>query len=446
MFAQSTRRAPRRLVALLVGAGILASSVITATSAQAADPNSGVPPQWGTKVGDLHVSPSQGAWSDWLTRVWTDTAFDISINEETKPYVALIVEKDNSSGTLTYFNTNQLYTGPQYGPYNFGSDPAATGGNIIMYNFEENLSNVPTLDPTDIGSVFSVSLKAHAGNEEKSDPYFRAYFEVTATGWKVIEPGAVAKTDTVTTLAGTALNTGAVTLTATVAPAAETGTVSFKDSAGTELASVVPVKGVATWTSDVLTPGTTSTYSANYSGSDLYNPSASNSVTVTTVAEPAAPQDTDIVVTIPASASGLKFTITTGDVSLSKATLEGTSFVATGTLGNVLVGDSRTNKTAWTLNGKASDFVNTTDATKTIAASNLGWAPSINGQSVDSGGTAGATVTAGVAGGLSSDKPLAQAAANPLRPVTTVRADITLKAPADSAAGTYKAKLTLTLI
>ncbi|WP_411701260.1 Ig-like domain repeat protein [Conyzicola sp.] len=289
-----------------------------------------------------------------------------------------------------------------------------------------------------------------SGNEDHSRPqqegvvFFAATLHMDkATGvLSVVEP--IVKVDSTTTLTGAALNTGAVTLTATVAPAAQSGTVSFRDGTGAEVGTGTVTDGVATWTSGVLTAGTEYSYTAAFAGNPALNPSTSNAVTVTTVAEPAAPQDTEIVVTIPASATGLKFTVTPGDVTLGQPTVDGTAYVATGTLGTVTVSDNRSARTAWTLNGKAGDFVNTADATKTIAASNLGWAPAAVGTT--NAGTAGSAVAAGANGGLSSDKPLAQAPAGVTAAQTAVNAAVTLKAPVDSAAGTYKAKLTLTLI
>jgi len=441
-----TRR-QRLVAALLVGAGLLASIVLTGTTAHAADID--IPPAYGTYVGPLHVEPSSGGWDDKLSRVWTDSAFDAAVTPQTHPVVWLSLQKGNQNSTLANLNSNAAYTGPFDGPYNFGSSSAATGGAIAIRPFSARLTNVTAIDVTAAGSTFSVILTAKTTSGSPSPgytPYFRADFEVTATGWKLVDTAPVVKTDTVTTLGATALNTGAVRLTATVSPAAELGTVTFKDATGAELAQVTPVRGIATWTSPPLSPVTEYTYSAAYSGSDLYNPSTAAAVKVTTVSDPIAPANTNITVAIPTAAIALKFTITPGGVSLNKAAREGDTLIATGQLARVTVADQRRIRTAWTLNGRATDFVNTEDASKTIAASGLGWVPAFIGQAGDFGGTPGVAVEAGTNGGLSSAKPLAQAAAGVTNAQTIVNANIILKAPVDTTPGTYSSTLTLTLI
>ncbi len=276
------------------------------------------------------------------------------------------------------------------------------------------------------------------------DKYYSATITVDAAGNYAVGGTAPVKTDTTTALAGAAHNDGTVELTATVSAATASGTVSFQDAAGTEVGNAAVANGVASWTSGVLPADTTLQYKAVYSGDTAFNASTSDTITVTTVGEPQPPQSTEVTVTIPASATGLKFTVTPGNVALSAAALQGTNYVAAGTLGEVTVSDNRATRTPWTLNGKAGAFANTADASKSIAASSLGWKPALVGDA--NGGTAGAEVTAGAAGGLSTDKPLAQAAAGATVADTTVKADVTLTAPADTPAGDYKATLTLTLI
>ncbi|PWC04312.1 Ig-like domain-containing protein [Agromyces badenianii] len=278
--------------------------------------------------------------------------------------------------------------------------------------------------------------------------YFVAYLQVdrAAQSWTVV-PKPVEKADTTVSLTPTAGNDGSVTLTATVSPAAATGSVSFVNTAtGTEIGTGTLTAGSASTTVTGLAAGTSHSFKAVYAGDDDHNGSESGVATVNTVAEPQPPQNTAITVTIPASATGLKFTVTPGAVALSAATLNGTSYVATGTLEQAKVSDNREVRTAWALNGSASEFVNTTDNTKKIAASSLGWKPELIGGAAANGGTAGAEIAAGANGGLSSQKSLAQAAAGATVANTTVKAGITLKAPADTAAGDYTSTLTITLI
>ncbi|QZN86848.1 Ig-like domain-containing protein [Cellulomonas sp. C5510] len=284
-----------------------------------------------------------------------------------------------------------------------------------------------TTDPVGTAKYFSVDVR----------------IDTEAKTWAV-DAAPVEKVDTTTTLTPTAGNDGSVILTAAVVPAA-TGSVSFVNTAtGAQVGAGTLADGSASATVAGLTAGTEYRFKAVYGGDAAHNGSESNEAVVTTVAEPQPPQQTDITVTIPASATGLKFTVTPGAVALSQATLDGTSYVASGTLGAVTVSDSRTTRTPWTLNGRAGAFVNKADATKTFAASALGWTPALVG--TGNAGTAGAAVAPGANGGLSTDKALAQATAGVTGDETRVEAGIALKAPSDVAAGEYTATLTLTLI
>ncbi|SEM92560.1 hypothetical protein [Cryobacterium luteum] len=281
---------------------------------------------------------------------------------------------------------------------------------------------------------------------------------VAAKSWTVVaNPVNEAKlTPSIAFTKTTANADGSVTLTSTVSAGAgvatdATGVVSIS---GNYSGLATPVSGeaavsagVATWRTPVLDADRTYTFTAGYTakGDTKYTDSAVNATTtVTTVAGPTPPQNTAITVTIPASATGLKFTMTPGAVALNQAALDGTSYVATGSLGQVTVSDNRRARTAWTLSGNSTNFVNTADATQTIAATSLGWKPALVGAT--NAGTAGIEVIAGASGGLSASTPLAQAAAGVSTADTTINAGITLKAPADSAAGVYSATLTLTLI
>ncbi|NYI60287.1 hypothetical protein [Cellulomonas soli] len=281
-------------------------------------------------------------------------------------------------------------------------------------------------------------------------------FDLAAKTWEVVPETVVEKaTPTITLTGAIAHADGTVTLTSAVtgdSGAATSGTVELTGTyAGlaTPVTGSVPVAadGTASWTSPVLEAGKTYTFAAAYrAGSNaVYTDSTTDAqTTVTTVAEPVPPQSTGVTVTIPAALSGLKFTVTPGDVALGQATLQGTSYVATGALGTVTVSDNRTTRTAWTLNGQVDDFVSTTDATQKIDADYLGWKPALVGST--NGGTAGVEVAAGSTSGLGSARPLAQAAAGATVADTAVQAGITLKAPASSAEGSYTATLLLTLI
>jgi len=116
---------------------------------------------------------------------------------------------------------------------------------------------------------------------------------------------------------------------------------------------------------------------------------------------------------------------------------------STGKLGDVTVSDGRvaTHK-GWDLTTKVTDFVLQGDATKTIAKTQLGFAPKLISKPANSTIAAGAPQIAGSAvyeaGFASADN-----GANVGN--TVVNADLTFIAPATAAAGTYDSTLTLTL-
>lgn len=444
----SAPRGRRRtlLGALVASALALATAVVAAPTATAADTD--IPANFGTAVGQLHIAPDHGAWDEFLTRVWTDTGFDSSITSANHPAVWVMLQKGTRSSVLTNLNQNVFYTGPAYGPFNFGSDEAATGGDIIGNAFEYMLGDVPTISKTDIGGTFSVILQAKSTTtvpSSASDPYFRADFVITADGWE-IAGSQTPKTDTTTALVASGVTAASVTLTATVSAADASGTVTFKKD-GVAVGSPAPVTGgAATVQVSSLDPATAYSFTADYSGDSTYNPSTSGAAAVTTLAA-ADTSSSQVSVSVPtATASaptGLKLTAKPGAVTLAGATdrTVGEVWEATGSLGNVTVNDDRQAAgVAWTLNGKASAFASGTDI---IPASNLGWAPA----KVSGAGTAGSAVTAGAGGGLSTDKALATGTGSAdANVVTTVSAGLTLAAPAGTAAGSYTSTLTLTLI
>lgn len=260
--------------------------------------------------------------------------------------------------------------------------------------------------------------------------------------WEAIPDGPIEKVDTTTTLTGAALNDGRVRLTATVAPSAASGTVRFKSGDGSTIATENLSGGTAETVVGDLEPDNEYTFTAEYAGDVGHEASTSGTLTVTTVGEPVPPQQTEVTVTIPASAQGLRFTVTPGGVALADAELDGEEFVATGTLQEVRVTDTRPDRQQWTLNGSTSDFDGPGDAT--IDGSALGWEPELVGSG--NAGSAGAEVPPGAGGGLSSDKPLAQAPAGVTQSDTRVQAGVTFRAPANTPAGDYAATLTLTLI
>lgn len=267
--------------------------------------------------------------------------------------------------------------------------------------------------------------------------------DVANNTWRVAG-GPVEEADTTTTLTPTANNDGSVTLTATVAPAGATGDVTFTDvGAGAAVGTDALVGGAASVTVGGLPAGRQYTFRAEYAGDPGHRPSTSNDANVTTVAEPTPPkqEQTEVTVTIPASAAtGLQLTVTAGGASLGEATLNGSQFEANGTLGEVRVTDNRDPRNGWALNGQASDFVKSGAPGTTFSAAALGWTPKL----VSGPGAAGNAVAPGA--GLSTQRTLASLQAGAMAAETRVDADLMLRVPQETPEGAYSATLTLTLI
>ncbi|WP_271985256.1 HtaA domain-containing protein [Pseudoclavibacter terrae] len=122
---------------------------------------------------------------------------------------------------------------------------------------------------------------------------------------------------------------------------------------------------------------------------------------------------------------------------LGTAVQTGDNFVATGSISNVAVTDTRAGGTAaygWTVSGQSTDFSNGTDS---FGAEALGWSPKVLTGNPDNV-TAGASAT-----GLGSAQKLAQsnAAAS-----ATLGADLTLSVPTTTKQGAYSATLTISAI
>ncbi|MFI8634161.1 hypothetical protein ACIGEP_16380 [Microbacterium sp. NPDC077663] len=129
---------------------------------------------------------------------------------------------------------------------------------------------------------------------------------------------------------------------------------------------------------------------------------------------------------------------------LGTAVQEGDTFVADGTLTNIIVTDTRTGGTtpySWSISGQASDF--TSAAGQSFSAGYLGWTPKVvqGGVSI----AKGAEVTSSRLGGqgLSSSRVLA---ASSTAAAAVVGADLSLVLPGDIAAGAYTSKLTVTAL
>lgn len=136
----------------------------------------------------------------------------------------------------------------------------------------------------------------------------------------------------------------------------------------------------------------------------------------------------------------------TGDdsaVSLGTAAASDGHLSATGQLKPVVVTDTRSTRSAWSITAQVSDF---TAGATTFDGSSLGWTPRV--VTAGGGATAGAPVVPGLVSGpgLSQTATLGSATTGHELGTATLGADLELQVPADTAAGTYGATLTLTAL
>lgn len=142
--------------------------------------------------------------------------------------------------------------------------------------------------------------------------------------------------------------------------------------------------------------------------------------------------------TEPSEPGVFKWSIADTNANLGAATQNAAGFTANGALPAITVNDGREVSGGWSLDGKATDFV---DGSKKFGAKALGWTPA-------GSGTAGivnlgAAVAPATGSGLSTTAPLASATGASEAVLNT---GIQLLAPAEAAAGNYSSTLTITAI
>jgi hypothetical protein len=322
------------------------------------------------------------------------------------------------------------------------------------------VSLTETTNPNGVNAfVITCDAPANGGAVGNTKPianskYFVTFFALdrAAHHWEVTtDPRVSTKTPTTTALAVSNKTQTSLTLTATVSPTVAAGNVQFKKDGVAVGSPVAVAAGVASLPVTGLTAGTAYAFAAEFTATDAATyENSSGTANATTDAAPVLDTETPSVsVTVPTAQNptptGLTISLSPSSLSLSGSSprLVGQVWEATGTLGNVTVNDDRQNASAggWTLNGKMS----TLTGADTIAATNVGWTPSVS----SGPGVAGAAVTAGTGTGLSADKPLATGTASATPNVaTTVGAAVTLKVPTTAVGGStpYTGTLTLTLI
>lgn len=264
---------------------------------------------------------------------------------------------------------------------------------------------------------------------------FRTVITVTGENWQVKgaqQPAADTTTSLAVSPASPQVAGTPVTLTATVAPAAATGQVTFNRGA-TAIGTAPVVNGTATLSVTNLPVGAFALSAAFTPATAEYKASASANVPFTITA-PAGTITKEQTITGDIAPGQFSLNVAGTTVSLTGGSVGGQ---ATGNLNKATVVDLRGTNAGWNLVGQVSDF---SGATSTIPGSNLGWTPS----SIKVSGS-GAVVTGANASGLGNPSTLCKAGVGSSAGTFECGAGVTLVIPDNIAPGAYSATLTLTL-
>lgn len=169
--------------------------------------------------------------------------------------------------------------------------------------------------------------------------------------------------------------------------------------------------------------------------------------TFTPVSFAAAPND--VIVDVPAwveaptGSFGWAFA-GTAPANLGTATQSGSTFIASGSLTNIVVTDTRSGGSTpytWSISGQASAFTSTGGGS--FSGGLMGWTPKV--VQGDATVTAGSAVTSTQLGGTGLDSSRVLASSTTAA-TATIGADLALVIPGGTAAGAYTSKLTITAL
>jgi len=127
-------------------------------------------------------------------------------------------------------------------------------------------------------------------------------------------------------------------------------------------------------------------------------------------------------------------------VQLTDAESKGSYLESTGSIVPIAVTDTRAGGPQWSISGQVSDF------TDGLSGKYLGWSPTV--VTAGAGATAGDPVAPGIdsGNGLTDSSTLASAPDAHPNGTATLGADLDLRLPADTTAGSYSATLTITAL
>ncbi|HQY32727.1 MAG TPA: Ig-like domain-containing protein [Actinotalea sp.] len=281
----------------------------------------------------------------------------------------------------------------------------------------------------------------------------------TDIAWTIASPaytgGGATAVATTTTLATPTVSGTDLTLSATVAPGAAAGTVTFLDGA-TTLGTAPVTGGTATYT---YAPAIGAhSYSATFTPTDAAAYAASTSSAVDVTLGTATSGELTLVLGVPGQPLGEPGTLlltlpAVPQVQLTGARDSGNTRVTAGApLPALTVTETRRDDllTGWEVSVQASDFTGTAG---TVSAKYLGWTPATpvitpdagSPLMVQAGGAVASALDVPASLGLSSSQTLGRSTASG-RGVTSLAAALAMAIPAATAEGTYTSTVTVTLV
>ncbi|NMO51198.1 Ig-like domain repeat protein [Actinoplanes sp. TBRC 11911] len=410
--------------AAMLAVGVLAGTTLFATAAQAA-PVSG--------PGGLTITPAAGSTT--ANPIGSSFASANACPEDFRALAQVSLLSDSGAFVPLTNSVFDVADTKLSGPLGVGDSLATAMANYVDgalpsgdYEFALLCYN------GDFDFRVGASAPVHVNLEDKT--------------WNVVEgggeTGAVATTTTLTADPTNAKAGDDVTLTATVGGEGAAGSVEYFDG-GNSLGTVAVSGGTATKTVDTLSAGDHSlTAKFEPTDPDAFKESTSDAVTVKVTAEDGSSTGgQQINVTVPSIGGGngsLTMEVGSDPVTLDQVAEGQLSFK--GDLSEITVTDERDQLAGWHVDGTTSDF---TGDNGTIAAKQLGWAPKVVEQNEKADVVKGADVTP-AAPGLANAATLASAAAGKGAGSATLGGTLDLEVPAEAAAGSYSADLTVTLM
>ncbi|MCF3133792.1 Ig-like domain repeat protein [Streptomyces olivochromogenes] len=388
-----------------------------------------------TSLGDFPASV-------WFTSNTTYQNTDPSAKTPTTTSLAVSPASPVTTGTNVTL-TATVAPAAAAGTVQFRDNGAALGAPVTVNNGTATFST-STLGagPHSLTADFTPTDPAFAGSSSSTVAYTvnQAPAQPTTTALAVSP-------------AGTAAQFSPVNFTATITPNGAAGSVKFQDTVGattTTLATVPVSGGQATYSTSSLPTGDHS-FSATFVPTDTTKYTGSSSAQVAYVVGPFAGVTASENITTTVNSGALVISVDNPNVTLPSPVLNPTGDLLTtaGKINPVTLTDTRAGNPGWSVSGQASDFSD--GGTHTINGQNLGWTPNVVDKSAGQTAAAGAVVdpangvASGDAGnaGLKSSRSLATGTG---LGTAHFGADLALKVPTSTVAGTYTATLTLTAI